>query len=273
MKLYEINEKLYNKLEGLRSYIYKELQANQDIQKQLLTSNPINKAFIAGGAITSLFLNEEPKDYDIYFTKYDALVDIIKFYINKFNKLYGTNIGVNMSGNEVGLENLPDISLKDFDRVAEEFEPIYISENAITLQGGYQIIYRFYGEEKEVSEKFDFEHCKGTYSILGGLNVTKDMLQAILTKELIYTNSYYPLSSLLRMKKYMERGWNISSSNILKIVSDLNNLDLYNPQTLQAQLIGVDLMYLEEFADLLENKKAEGTTWFEKIIEKFTDIL
>lgn len=47
------------------------------------------------------------------------------------------------------------------------------------------------------------------------------MYKLIVEKELIYTGSAYPLSSLLRLKKYLKKGWNVSNQTIITIVFDI----------------------------------------------------
>ena len=51
----------------------------------------------------------------------------------------------------------------------------------------------------------------------------------IVEKELIYTGSKYPLSSILRLKKYIKKGWIVSNKTILHIVLDTIQA-FYNPQ-------------------------------------------
>jgi len=41
----------------------------------------------------------------------------------------------------------------------QKYQPVYLTDNAITLSGGIQIVIRFYGEPKKIHENFDFIHC------------------------------------------------------------------------------------------------------------------
>lgn len=96
-----------------------------------------------------------------------------------------------------------------------------ITDNAINLSDKIQIITKWYGEPKEVVNNFDWAHIKSFYDIKGGkLTLCDNVYQLIVEKELKYTGSNYPLSSLFRLKKYIAKGWTISNFDLLKIIMD-----------------------------------------------------
>jgi hypothetical protein len=116
-----------------------------------------------------------------------------------------------------------------------------MTSNAITLTDKIQIIIRFYGS---IYENFDFAHSTCYYdSEKNELVLPNKALESILTKELIYLGSEYPISSLIRMRKFINKGYHINASNILKICYNINKLDISNPVILTDQLIGVDYTY------------------------------
>lgn len=77
----------------------------------------------------------------------------------------------------------------------------------------------------------------------------------MMTKELVYCGSKYPLCSLIRIRKFLARKWTINAGQMLKIVMQLNILDLNNIEVLRDQLVGVDSAY---FAQVLEQLSAKG---------------
>ena len=82
-------------------------------------------------------------------------------------------------------------------------------------------------------------------------------LQALITKELIYIGSKYPLTSVIRTKKFILRGYSINAGTYLKILWQVAELDLKDPITLQEQLIGVDVAYFSMLLDILKNVTPE----------------
>lgn len=68
-------------------------------------------------------------------------------------------------------------------------------------------------------------------------------MTSLMTKDLRYQGSMYPLTSIIRMKKFIGRGWNIGAGEILKIMFQISELDLQDLQVLEEQLIGVDVAY------------------------------
>ena len=55
------------------------------------------------------------------------------------------------------------------------------------------------------------------------------------------------------MKKFIKRGWNISAGEMLKIMFQISELDLKNPNVLEEQLIGVDVAYFSLLIQALRN--------------------
>lgn len=133
------------------------------------------------------------------------------------------------------------------------YKPIFLSTNAITLSGDIQLIIRFYGEPKDIHANYDFVHCtnyweSGPFGITY-IELNKEALESILTKSLYYIGSRYPLCSIIRTRKFIQRGWKITAGEYLKMAMQLNNLDLNNPVVLEDQLVGVDTMYFQAFIE------------------------
>jgi hypothetical protein len=139
-----------------------------------------------------------------------------------------------------------------------KFRPVFLSTNAITLSSKIQIVLRFFGEPTDIHSNYDFIHCTNYYTSWDKeLMLRKEALEAILTKELLYVGSKYPLCSIFRMRKFIKRGWSINAGQILKIVMQLNELDLKNIVVLQDQLTGVDCAYFLEVIGKLKEMDPE----------------
>jgi len=140
------------------------------------------------------------------------------------------------------------------------FRPVYISANAITLSDDFQLIIRFFGDADEIHSNYDFSHCTSYWTSLDGKLVCPgDALECLLTKELRYNGSKYPLASIIRTRKFINRGFTINAGQYLKMCMQLNDLDLRDLRTLEDQLIGVDALYFASMlAKIPEDQKIDG---------------
>lgn len=141
------------------------------------------------------------------------------------------------------------------------YRPIFLSGNAITLSGHVQLVLRFIGEPEQIHTYYDFIHCTCYWKSWDGeLVLPQAALEAIITKELRYVGSKYPLCSIIRIRKFTARGWTINAGQILKMVMQLQDLDLRDVNVLQDQLTGVDAAYFMQVIDRLKKKQEqEGT--------------
>lgn len=151
------------------------------------------------------------------------------------------------------------------------YRPVFMSTNAITLSHRIQIVLRFYGEPDQIHENYDFVHCTNYWTSGNGeLTLRKEALEALLTKELRYVGSKYPLCSLIRIRKFVNRGWSVNAGQILKAVMQLNEMDLKNIEVLQDQLTGVDAAYFMNVIARLKEKDPEKieTAYLVEIIDR-----
>ncbi len=158
---------------------------------------------------------------------------------------------------------------------SKKYRPAYLSDNAITLTHKVQLIIRFYGEPEEIHENYDFIHAMNYWRSKGGeLTTKKEALEALLARTLTYKGSKYPVASVLRAKKFIQRGWNINAGQYLKMMFQISELDLKNVEVLREQLTGMDMVYMNSIlakveADKLANPDMEiDNTYFATIVER-----
>jgi hypothetical protein len=241
----------------------------------------LNGSFVAGGAITSLLQNESPNDIDIYFED----LDLAKAFVSNFLALVGSGTrylsqyrGVTrtpviesfheLSGTySLQLEEqqgnpLFDPAMYRDSKSSDNFVIKSITSNAITLslpvtttkRLTFQVILRFIGDPDSVLNCFDFAHTRNFYQPgLNSLCVDPEAMLCLSTKELIYKGSFFPLTSFIRMRKFINRGWSISGGEILKILLNAVEFDFSHPQVLADQLQGVDV---KDFKALVSELKA-----------------
>ncbi len=137
----------------------------------------------------------------------------------------------------------------------EDFRPVFLSTNAITLSGRIQVILRFHGNADEIHKNYDFSHCTNYYVMNDkDLTLRPKALEALLAKELVYQGSKYPVCSLIRLRKFIRRGWKINAGQILKMVLQVSELDLHDVEVLQDQLTGVDAAYFSQLLHQVKEK-------------------
>jgi len=250
-----------------------------DNVKKLVKENSI----ITGGAIVSLLTDQEVNDFDVYFTNEETVRAVAKYYrdiVDKDKKMINFNIEEKIKGNDVRIVlKVPSAGMTqgDIKKTKKKYYPIIVTDNAITLSNKIQIIVRFYGDAEKIHENFDYEHVKSYWlSENGRLYLNPNALEYILCKELRYTGSLYPLASLFRLRKFLSKGWTISAGEILKIAFDLNELDLKDRETLEDQLIGVDVYYFNELINVIRRDVQDGkiketdinSTYIAQVVDK-----
>lgn len=237
-------------------------------------------SIISGGCITSMLLNENVNDYDFYFTNKETVEAVANYYVNKFNELnpdknIKPRVVIEEERIRIRIQSAGVVSEKDEEPDYEYFEtvsdpakageyiksvfeveeqeekgkhrPIFLSDNAITLSGKLQLVIRFYGSPEAIHENYDFVHAMCFWrSKDNHLELPAKALESILTKELIYHGSKYPLASIIRTRKFIKRNWNINAGQYLKMVLQLGELDLNNVNTLEDQLTGMDAAYFQQ---------------------------
>lgn len=163
------------------------------------------------------------------------------------------------------------LALEAKDDGKPKYRPVFMSTNAITLSHRVQIILRFYGEPGVIHENFDFVHCTNYWiSWDNDLTLRREAMETLLSRELRYVGSKYPICSLIRLRKFIKRGWMINAGQILKMAMQISELDLKNIEVLQDQLTGVDAAYFVQLISQLKNKNPEkvNTAYLVEIIDR-----
>lgn len=272
--------------------------------RKLVDENSI----ITGGSICSLLLGEKVHDYDYYFTNKETAWAVANYYVDKFKELNPkqdvkviddngririwiqsqgiageeTDSGQyryfeadpDPSNAEEFVEQAVDAFDKDEERSDKpKYRPIFLTSNAITLSDKVQLVIRFYGSPEEIHSNYDFVHCTCYWtSEDGNLVLPNEALQAILARELVYKGSKYPIASVIRTRKFIQRGWVINAGQYLKMCMQISELDLKDPAVLEDQLIGVDFAYFQQIIDYLKDRQ-EKDKEFEITAAYITEIV
>lgn len=148
------------------------------------------------------------------------------------------------------------------DKDKEPYFPVFFSSNAVSLRNKIQVVIRFYGDPDQIHETYDYVHTKGYWTSWDRkVIIPKEVYEAIINKTLLYTGSLYPICSLFRMRKFINRGFSINAGQILKISYQISELDLTDINVLEDQLIGVDSLYFSNLIRQLAEKKKNNPEW------------
>jgi hypothetical protein len=150
--------------------------------------------------------------------------------------------------------------VKDIAGTPIKYQVAFLSQNAISLTDDIQIVLRFSGDVEKIHSTFDFIHATNYFTFAGGLTTNIEALQSIITKTLRYQGSLYPLTSVIRMKKFIQRGWTVNAGEILKMLFQVSELDLKDILVLEEQLIGVDVAYFAKLIEVLKDYKRDQIT-------------
>ena len=256
----------------------------------------IHNTVVTGGAIASMLLGEEVNDLDIYFKDREIAKKVAHYYINTMKEKLGTTDQVSRvevmdnttGGVDIVIKSMGVVSddsggtgdydyfegrtENDVNEFFNKYKKVagkndegpkhavsFISSNAITLKNDIQIILRFCGDPSEIHKNFDFAHCTNYWTSHTGTVYNEEALSALLERRLYYIGSRYPVASLFRIRKFVERGYRISGGEILKIAYDVSKLDLDEAHTLKDQLCGMDLAFFSQVISMLNNREP-GTT-------------
>jgi hypothetical protein len=200
--------------------------------------------------------------------------DQIKFYIP--NNAGGLQVDYNTQSREpitstsVAFNNVS----KKF-RADTKYRPMFFSPNAISLSDDIQIVVRFCGEPEEIHKNYDFIHATNYWTFDKGLVVNLNAMSSILTKQLVYQGSLYPVTSIIRVKKFVSRGWKCTAGEMFKMIYQTALLDLQNIDVLEEQLIGMDVAYfaklIEALRSITDRSKLTPEYLFELIDRIFND--
>ena len=243
---------------------------NEEVKKAIK-----GNVIITGGALVSLLTGDDVKYYDVYFKTKEALITVAKYYVEKWNKenekkasvtedkdgrvrIFISSEGV--AGEDVDLEECEEFAesteKKPKEKNKEKYRPKFLTSNAITLTDKIQVVVRFYGDVEELHKNYDYVHCTCSWSCGDNeLILPSRALEAIINKELFYMGSKYPLCSIFRARKYINRGYTINAGQYLKMVMQLNEMNLKDVEVLKDQLMGVDSTYMSMMIEAIAKQK------------------
>lgn len=276
------------------------LQSIEDIELR----DTVKKHYIVtGGAITSMLQGDLPNDYDVYLDNTEVAARLANYYVSRLPAVdnektripvvevppEGGRVTVKVKSAGIAGEDIDQDQYDYFEsypnpnkRISQYLEgamqkdtgkytALAITTNAITLTDKIQIVLRFVGPANEIHKNYDFVHTTNYFTESEGVVLNQPALESILSKELKYVGSLYPICSMFRIKKFIQRGWTITAGEMLKIAWDISKLNLNDREVLQEQLTGVDAAYFNQLISLLEEGKEIDRTYLFELVNRVFD--
>lgn len=278
MKTQTIRKKIQAKMEDWLASISDRLLADR-VKKSLVVS---------GGSICSMYLNEPVNDFDVYLQDIQVCKDLAVYYVGAFSvaildgrhkdklmKDYDEKYSAdseqdrnwyitairNLNPGQIKLTFGGDAGLRVNEEIVNDdpkYLPKYFSANSISLSNDIQIVLRFGGTPEEIHKTFDFVHATNYFTFKEGLVINLPAVECILTKTLKYQGSMYPVTSVIRAKKFVKRGFNISAGEYVKILFQISMIDLSDPNILEEQLTGLDVAYFDILIRAMRQEKTDN---------------
>jgi len=150
--------------------------------------------FVSGGCFASYLQDETPKDIDIYFIDEQLANRVVELYTK-----------------DSSYTNEVEVISEKYRDVKGHPQGLCITENAVTLKNGLQLITKHYGDPRDVRDTFDFVHCMPYYDSRDSLlYISREQYNCCVNKCLIINNSSN--FTAWREQKFLTRGYGYGSS-------------------------------------------------------------
>lgn len=197
---------------------------------------------LAGGAISSLFNKKPINDYDIYLVT-DVTDD------DKYSDLLSDII------DDLG-SNTRFVSCSD--------KSILVAWNDFLINF---VFFKKFHKVEDIFEGFDFSCVMGSYHLTDKkFYVTEDFLIDNISRVIRFNHkTAFPIMSLLRVKKYVDKGYEISRNEMLKICLRVSQLNIKSFKVLKKHIGGMYGIDIESLFDT--TKKFNMTEVIDQINE------
>jgi len=156
--------------------------------------------FVSGGCVASFLQREEPKDIDIYFMSEKIASKVIELYKSDSYK------------NEVATYDEKYREVANFSE--EDGSRLLITENAMTLKNGIQIIIKHYGHPDDIRKTFDFVHCLPYFLPFNDkLYISREQYDCCVNK-ILKNNIPSTMPAESRVEKFKNRGYKYGQQQI-----------------------------------------------------------
>lgn len=221
------------------SYEYEKGFLKHLLTEDLYETLVASKAVLAGGALTSLFTKQKINDFDIYFkSKEDVSFFIDEVYVSQENESHSGFDALMATGVELAEFRLMNVGVTDKAALFTFQGPYDKGEDKSLLQ---VIHYKMHSSVQDIFNSFDFSINMAAFDFEKGEFVFGDKFFISLASKQVSFNSGtdYPLISMARVPKYVERGYAFSQVELVKMALAVSELDLSSWEGVKEQLSGM----------------------------------
>lgn len=176
---------------------------------------------IAGGMVTSIFTGKPVNDIDIYPTNKDQYIDFI----------------LEVLGNSTIVSVTPRSFMVDH------------SGQLLNI-----IYYKIFKDAYDIFNSFDYTVVMGAYDVRDEKFILhKHFLRDNAKREIVFDgNTDYPLASMMRIRKYIDRGYSVKQKTMLAVMLRCMQLNITSYEELESQIGG---MYGLDISKLINTDK------------------
>lgn len=207
---------------------------NNEIIKKVTNSIPVkllniiknsnSKCYFAGGLLTSIFTGSKINDFDIF-------SETVEDFTTLYNSLY--------SRFPVKLNTDNAVTLECEDKIIQLIKPTCMC-----------------GKVEEVINRFDFTISMAAYYPLENKIFCNDRFFIDLSaRKLVYNiNSIRPISTLYRIKKYIDKGYSINGIELIKLGLTISKIKITSFKQYKNEINGIDANLLNSHFNKFKNK-------------------
>lgn len=165
-------------------------------------------AYVAGGAVTSVYTNQPIADVDVYFKSEEAF--------------------------KLGVQ----------DAIENGLYLVDVSKRALTFVNGDSVVQLcrtgFYPTTQDIFDSFDFTCCMGALDLdTNEFTFHDDFFKHNAQRFLKFNpKTKYPIASMLRVIKYQQKGYTIGKGELLKIILACHEVELKSWDDVKEQIGG-----------------------------------
>ncbi|MFO1442919.1 hypothetical protein KDN24_06775 [Bacillus sp. Bva_UNVM-123] len=197
-----------------------------------------HKAYVAGGAITSLFSNRDINDIDIYFRNEESAISFLADIWEERRHI---------------VSHTKKATLTVYDDV--EIQLIH---------------FKYFETPEDIFKTFDFTACMGCFDFSNEeFTLHSDFLKHNSQRILKFNkDTDFPIVSMLRVQKYEEKGYKISKPEFIRIILTCKLLEINTYEELKEQLGGMYGINYDKLFEDVEDQEFD----LEAAIDKIADI-
>lgn len=201
-------------------YTFEKAKIKQMLGNDVYDMLKETKCVLAGGAITSLFTNKEINDFDIYFTSKESLSQV-------FAQAFGVSEDEFLSPYDLIVKFATKRSMLCVDKYGQQ-----------KLQ---LIHYKIHDSIESIFQSFDFEHVMGAFDFATEEFVLHPNFMKDNSQRLMQFNptTDFPITSMMRVQKYKERGYTISKAQMLRIAFTIANKEYASWEYVKSEISGL----------------------------------